>query len=842
MAVGVDRRSGGRAGEAQRVGFLREQGVDELLKEQAPRGHLLRAVQAQLAVVLAEHGPAGGLQEDHRLRAAAQQFQIAPAKVPRGAEHAHAEGGPPAAGAPGGQRHPEARRLKHAHGGAADVGLVEAHEAVVPEDDPPARFRRGGRGAADEPAVEAVAGVGGQGALFADAEQGAHHAAGGRPCQHKVGDAGRGAAQLAEQVHAAEDAGGQGRAVAAVPRVEQFGLEQGQVHVGGAFGGAGAAGQAVADGLFQLVGEERPRRGFDAPLQHGPDDVGPAPGGHELLAGGLEGGAHGGPVLAAAAAAVALLQVAREGLVLGGVGQHRVEGHGNGRAVALAQARVAAPFAGVDYLAGVEQVRRIEGMLHPAHDVEQHGADMLRHKLGVGDAHAVLAGDGAAEFGDQSGHLRLQLPEAADVFALVHVHHGPHMEQARSGMAVEGGPEAGAVEYFAEAGHVFGQRLRRHAHVLDARRGLGAAGAAGEQGQARLAQVPHLRHFARVGGGQEAAAQPHLFEQRQLLPLVVVKFHDEYGGAGAGVQVKQLPRRREGRLAPGLVEEQIVYLLDGGGPERQQRRHRLECVVDGVKKQQAQPLGLGRLHRADLCGEDEGEGALAAADELGKVHAAGARPEVAVQAVAGPALGEAVMKAGEYFLRVRRDERVHGRQTVAQVGAVRAEHRHRPVGQHHLHAFHMVDRRAVDRRARARGVVGDHAAEGGAGTGGHVGAEDQPVPLQEGVQLVEHHARADAHGARFGVEFRNAPVVAGQFHDDARTQRAARQPAARAPRRERHPRRGRGAHQRRRFRGAFWKGHPEGLHLVDRRVGGVQLAGERVAAHLATGGAGQFPA
>ena len=51
------------------------------------------------------------------------------------------------------------------------------------------------------------------------------------------------------------------------------------------------------------------------------------------------------------------------------------------------------------------------------------------------------------------------------------------------------------------------------------------------------------------------------------------------------------------------------------------------------------------------------------------------------------------------------------------------------VGQHGLQLEHMIDRLAVDDRARAGGVVGDHAADRRAVRGGDVRRELQPVRL-----------------------------------------------------------------------------------------------------------------
>ena len=65
----------------------------------------------------------------------------------------------------------------------------------------------------------------------------------------------------------------------------------------------------------------------------------------------------------------------------------------------------------------------------------------------------------------------------------------------------------------------------------------------------------------------------------------------------------------------------------------------------------------------------------------------------------------------------------------------------------------MIDGLAVEHGACAAGVVGHHAADGGAAGGGDVGREAQAVRLQAARSVVEHDARLDAHPALFDVQF-----------------------------------------------------------------------------------------
>ncbi len=61
--------------------------------------------------------------------------------------------------------------------------------------------------------------------------------------------------------------------------------------------------------------------------------------------------------------------------------------------------------------------------------------------------------------------------------------------------------------------------------------------------------------------------------------------------------------------------------------------------------------------------------------------------------------------------------------SIRQVVVPAAYGRDRAVGQDDFQGEHVIDGRSVNRRMRAGGIVGDHAAEGGPTAGGHVRPE-----------------------------------------------------------------------------------------------------------------------
>ncbi len=162
------------------------------------------------------------------------------------------------------------------------------------------------------------------------------------------------------------------------------------------------------------------------------------------------------------------------------------------------------------------------------------------------------------------------------------------------------------------------------------------------------------------------------------------------------------------------------------------------------------------------------------------------------------------------------------------------------VGENHGLFQHMIDGLAVDHAARAGGIVGHHAADGGAAGGGDIGREAQPQGRELRVQLIQDNARLDACPAFLHVHFEHAVVILryidlqafadglsglrrpASAHGDGATEAAADFDDA---------------HD---IVARLRDGYADGADLIDARVGGIERAGDGVEADLAGDGAFEF--
>ena len=165
---------------------------------------------------------------------------------------------------------------------------------------------------------------------------------------------------------------------------------------------------------------------------------------------------------------------------------------------------------------------------------------------------------------------------------------------------------------------------------------------------------------------------------------------------------------------------------------------------------------------------------------------------------------------------------------------VARERRARAVGEHDLELEHVVDRRAVDDRLAARGVVADHAAERRPVRGRRVRAEAEPVALRGAVQALLHDARLDAHAPRVASI---APIA---FMWRERSSTSPRPPAVWPARLVPPPRgtigtpsRAATPHRRRDVVRVARERDRERLDREHARVGRVQVPRVGVSAHLA---------
>jgi hypothetical protein len=280
----------------------------------------------------------------------------------------------------------------------------------------------------------------------------------------------------------------------------------------------------------------------------------------------------------------------------------------------------------------------------------------------------------------------------------------------------------------------------------------------------------------------------------------------------------------------------------------------------------AEGRALRPLHEAHLDFGERHQRALAAADDLGEVAPVLHRLEVGVAVDAGARfgegflrkrlLGEQVLEAvaavappvargvagdGRFALREQRADLAvePALGPVALIGRApfllreRAEGHGRPVGQEAAQGAHVVDHVAVEDRVRPGGVVGNHAAEGGAVRRRGVGAHHEAVLGGRAVEVVQHDARFDARGPRLGIDVDDLAHVAREVDHQRRPDGLPGQCRAAAAREHRHVEALAGPEGGLHVGARPGQEHGDGRDLVHARVGGVKRARHLVGAQVA---------
>ncbi len=157
----------------------------------------------------------------------------------------------------------------------------------------------------------------------------------------------------------------------------------------------------------------------------------------------------------------------------------------------------------------------------------------------------------------------------------------------------------------------------------------------------------------------------------------------------------------------------------------------------------------------------------------------------------------------------------------------------RAVRQDRVDREHVLARVAVAQRARAAGIVADHAADGGARGGRDVDREPQPVRTELPVELIEHDAGLDHAAPRRDVELQDMVEIFRAVDHQRLVDGLAGLRGAAAARQHADALL---ARQRQRVFGFLDRlrgDHAERHDLVVRGVGGVAAAREGVEAHVA---------
>ena len=396
--------------------------------------------------------------------------------------------------------------------------------------------------------------------------------------------------------------------------------------------------------------------------------------------------------------------------------------------------------------------------------------------------------------------------------------------------------------------HERGQFHRIDGRVLHEGDRLSIARHAVQQRLAGLAQLPRIGQrlgilvalHGRIGqrGTQAIKARAHRVHRFRL----ELHVHD-----GA-----QLARGRLGQhlhvVAVLLVRQRgvdhhVVDQLHGTRPACQHLAERRQRGRHAVEAQDGKPRARWLAHDLHRGTHHHRQRAFAAAHQRGKVHlvegagrAALKLIEQQVHVVAIHMALDVGHAATDLFAQRQHD----GRQPRDHVALARItlatalfKAGRRAVGQQHIERDQVLHGAPVDDAARARGVVADHAADGGVTAGGHIGPEEQPLGRERGVQLIQRHARLHRGGHGLLVDVDHAAAVRAEVEHHREVHALPRQAGATAARQQRQAALGTETHHTLGGLHAVQHHHADGFHLEDAGVGGVQHAVMTTEAHIA---------
>ncbi len=164
------------------------------------------------------------------------------------------------------------------------------------------------------------------------------------------------------------------------------------------------------------------------PFQRRADRVRPAASGHDFFTSRQIRRAHCRRLLEAAAAAVALFEVAGERAVLGRKGELRLERQFQIVIRSPTQMPVYFVMAIRNDLAGIEHVVRVKGVLDLLHQAIQFIADLGFQKFRARDADAMFARQRTLELGNEHGDFIGDLPEFLQIIGPLQIEHWSDMQ------------------------------------------------------------------------------------------------------------------------------------------------------------------------------------------------------------------------------------------------------------------------------------------------------------------------------------------------------------------------------------------------------------------------------
>ena len=345
---------------------------------------------------------------------------------------------------------------------------------------------------------------------------------------------------------------------------------------------------------------------------------------------------------------------------------------------------------------------------------------------------------------------------------------------------------------------------------------------------------PHLAPLVVPGDAEIAEQLAEPLQAAQIFVPILLGEFDEQNRLRIAAQ-KCLDRRLEHGDVGRQPQHGAVDQLDRDRPERDDVLRRLHRFVKAAEVAGAHRAAAEQRRELQLDLGRERQRAFGADEEMRQIDVVAARHQ-RIEIVAA----DAALHFWKAPLDLAGLARGDGEQVAHQIRrhvdagvADAAEMRARAVGQHGVDRQHVLARIAVTQRARAAGIVADHAADGGARRGRDIDRKPQPGGFQLAIELVEHDARLD-HAAPAGdVEIEHAVEIMRAIDHQPVIDRLPGLRRAAAARRHRHPFRAANPDRPFGFLYGARRHHAERHDLVVRGIGGIAPTGEGVETHLA---------
>ena len=227
---------------------------------------------------------------------------------------------------------------------------------------------------------------------------------------------------------------------------------------------------------------------------------------------------------------------------------------------------------------------------------------------------------------------------------------------------------------------------------------------------------------------QIAQTEPALFQLRQPVGDIPEKFDQQNRLARLVVKLEQIAHGLKLLLTARLVEQRAVNVFDRGGFQVKQGFSGLHGLAHRSEKQQPDTAFLRQRNNFQFGGNNARERAFAAGQQVKQIVRLASQP---CQRVTRPALQEAVRKAAGDGERVEQNHVFELGALMRQGVVAGADLHHFAVGEDDFEFVHVHARRAIDRRIGAGRIVGNHAAQRGTRTRGHVRPETKSERTQE---------------------------------------------------------------------------------------------------------------